>query len=172
MSEASRVEELMEHAEPEVFDLREALLATVAAYRDVYPERRFEFDCKAAATTVRGSLELLIQMLDKLVDNAADFSSTGDVIGICLDSDAAELTLSVHNPGPPLPEHMRSQLFDSMVSVRTGDSDRHLGLGLYVAKLIAEGHGGRITAGNADDGVRFSVVLPAADAKLAQVGRE
>jgi nitrogen-specific signal transduction histidine kinase len=67
---------------------------------------------------------------------------------------------------------MRSQLFDSMVSVRTGGDGKHLGLGLYVAKLIAEGHGGRIAADNADGGVRFSVVLPVADAKLAQVGRK
>jgi two-component system, OmpR family, sensor histidine kinase ChvG len=172
MSEASRVEELMEHAEPELFDLREALLAAVAAYRDVYPERRFEFDCRAAGTTVRGSPELLIQMLDKLVDNAADFSSTGDTIGIALESEGTELTLSVHNPGPPLPDHMRSQLFDSMVSVRTGGDDRHLGLGLYVAKLIAEGHGGRIAAENTDGGVRFSIFLPVADANLAKVRRE
>jgi nitrogen-specific signal transduction histidine kinase len=59
---------------------------------------------------------------------------------------------------------MRSQLFDSMVSVRADGSDKHLGLGLYVARLIAEGHGGRITAENADGGVRFSLVLPVADA--------
>jgi len=56
--------------------------------------------------------------------------------------------------------------------VRQGAGNKHLGLGLYVAKLIAEGHGGRITAENADDGVRFSVILPLADAKLAQVGRK
>ena len=168
MSEASRVEELMEHAEPERFDLRDVLSSTVDAYRDVYPDRRFEFDSASDLATVHGSPELLIQMLDKLVDNAVDFSSEGDVIGIGLDADGAELTLSVHNPGPPLPERMRSQLFDSMVSVRTDGSDKHLGLGLYVAKLIAEGHGGRIAAENADGGVRFSVVLPVADANQAQ----
>jgi len=172
MSEASRVEELMAHAEPEVFDLKRVLSPTVAAYRDVYPDRRFEFHCTSAATMMRGSPELLIQMLDKLVDNAADFSSDGDLIAIRLEPAAAGLELSVHNPGPPLPERMRSQLFDSMVSVRAGGSDRHLGLGLYVAKLIAEGHGGRISADNADGGVRFSVVLPIADAKLAEVGRK
>jgi dedicated sortase system histidine kinase len=172
MSEASRVEELMQHAEPERFELRSAVSSTVDAYRDVYPGRRFEFDCTSAASTVSGSPELLIQMLDKLVDNAADFSSEGDLIRISLESREQGLVLSVHNPGPPLPERMRSQLFDSMVSVRSDGSDRHLGLGLYVAKLIAEGHGGRITAENADDGVRFSVVLPVADSKLAQVGRE
>ena len=61
---------------------------------------------------------------------------------------------------------MRSQLFDSMVSVRTGD-DKHLGLGLYVAKLIAEGHGGHISADNSSDGVKFSVAVPAAGAQLS-----
>jgi two-component system sensor histidine kinase ChvG len=172
MSEASRVEELMQHGEAEEFDLRRVVASTVDAYRDVYPGRRFEFECTAAATRVCGSPELLIQMLDKLVDNAADFSAEGDLIKVRLESRDAGLALSVHNPGPPLPERMRSQLFDSMVSVRTGGSDRHLGLGLYVAKLIAEGHGGRITAENADGGARFSVVLPLAHAKLAQVGRK
>jgi K+-sensing histidine kinase KdpD len=54
---------------------------------------------------------------------------------------------------------MRSQLFDSMVSVRPRD-DRHLGLGLYVAKLLGEGHGGTITAANTDAGAAFTVVLP------------
>jgi signal transduction histidine kinase len=172
MSEASRVEELIAHAEPEEFDLRRIVAPTVDAYRDVYPGRRFEFDCTATATSMRGSPELLIQMLDKLVDNAADFSAEGDRITVRLEARDGGLVLSVHNPGPPLPERMRAQLFDSMVSVRKDGSDRHLGLGLYIAKLIAEGHGGRITAENADAGVRFSVVLPVADTKLVQVGRK
>jgi two-component system sensor histidine kinase ChvG len=172
MSEASRVEEIMQHAEPDEFDLQSIVSPTVDAYRDVYPERRFEFHGTAAATTMLGSPELLIQMLDKLVDNAADFSDKGDVIRIDLASGDSGLVLSVHNPGPPLPGRMRSQLFDSMVSMRTDGSDRHLGLGLYVAKLIAEGHGGRITAENTDDGVTFSVILPVADTQLAKIGRK
>ena len=68
--------------------------------------------------------------------------------------------VSVTNPGPPLPERMRSQMFDSMVSMRGGENTRHLGLGLYVAKLIAEGHGGNIRADNVDGGVRFTVTVP------------
>jgi len=158
MSEASRVEELMQHAEPETFDLRAALSTTVAAYRDVYPGRSFNFDTALDSTMTQGSPELIIQMLDKLVDNAVDFSSDDDTITIgLLDKDGSFL-LSVMNPGPPLPEQMRSQLFDSMVSVRPG-SDKHLGLGLYVAKLIVEGHGGRIDARNTDDGVAVVVTL-------------
>ena len=55
---------------------------------------------------------------------------------------------------------MRTQLFDSMVSMREGEGSRHLGLGLYVAKLISEGHGGRISADNVAGGVEFEVRLP------------
>ncbi len=162
MSEASRVEELMAQAEPESFDLRMVLEATVSAYRDVYDKRCFEMDSTIDIATTRGSPELVIQMLDKLVDNAAEFSDDGDTVTIGLHGDDTVLRLSVSNPGPPLPDRMRTQLFDSMVSVRARDSDNHLGLGLYVAKLIAEGHGGRIDAKNTEGGVIFTVSLPAA----------
>jgi len=159
MSEASRVEELMQHVEPESFDLFAVLQSTTAAYRDVYPARQFDFVTELNAGPMSGSPELIIQMLDKLVDNAVDFSADGDTIRIGLARDASSLVLTIYNPGPPLPERMRTQLFDSMVSVRSGD-DRHLGLGLYVAKLIAEGHSGKITATNIDDGVEFAVTMP------------
>jgi dedicated sortase system histidine kinase len=163
MSEASRVEELMEHAEAEPFDLRAVLESTVKAYRDVYSNRRFAFDSELEKAVVMGSRELIIQMLDKLVDNAVDFSADNDVITIGLESDDPGFVLGVYNPGLPLPDRMRTQLFDSMVSVRSGSDNKHLGLGLYVARLIAEGHGGRIAAENADGGVRFSVSVPIAD---------
>jgi len=103
---------------------------------------------------------LLIQMLDKLVDNAVGFSSVGDTIDIGLDVVGQDLVLSVTNPGPQLPERMRFQLFDSMVSMRGSEGSHHLGLGLYVARLIAEGHGGNITADNVEGGVQFEVRLP------------
>ena len=100
-------------------------------------------------------------MLDKLVDNAVDFSAEGDTIEVGLRVREAFLEISVTNPGPSLPEKMRSQLFDSMVTVRGGDSDEHLGLGLFVAKLIAEGHQrGKISANNVEGGVRFTVSMP------------
>jgi two-component system sensor histidine kinase ChvG len=160
MSEASRVEELMKNADPERFDLRSVLESAAAAYRDAYAERRFEFTAAAGDTIVTGSPELLIQMLDKLIDNAVDFSGAGDTIRIELSGNEESLSIDVMNPGPPLPERMRSQLFDSMVSMRAGKDSRHLGLGLYIARLIAEGHGGSIRAENSDGGVVFSVSLP------------
>jgi two-component system, OmpR family, sensor histidine kinase ChvG len=160
MSEASRVEELMRNAEPERFDLRAVLDSITQAYGDAYAGRVFEFNCDVDAAAAEGSPELLIQMLDKLVDNAVDFSDDGDTISISLSVTDGNFEITVSNPGPPLPERMRSQMFDSMVSMRGGKDSKHLGLGLYVARLIAEGHGGRISADNTDGGVCFTVSVP------------
>ena len=165
MSEASRVEELMQNAEAVHFDLHTVLHSTVAAYRDVYPARQFDFITELSTGPASGSPELIIQMLDKLVDNAVDFSADGDTISVGLAQHLDRMLITVSNPGPPLPERMRSQLFDSMVSVRGNDGDEHLGLGLYIAKLISEGHGGNISAKNIEGGVRFSVTLPKSNTK-------
>ena len=162
MSEASRVEELMANAEAERFDLKAMLVSTIDAYRDVYGDREFCFKCDPGDAAINGAPELIIQMLDKLVDNAVGFSADGDTIDIGLRRSDEALTISVANPGPALPERMRGQLFDSMVSVRGGKDSRHLGIGLYIAKLIAEGHGGRISAENIDGGVEFTITLPGA----------
>jgi dedicated sortase system histidine kinase len=161
MSEASRVEELIENAEPEHFDLHDVLASTVTAYADAWPERRFSFVSDGGSAPMHGSPELIIQMLDKLADNAVGFSAQGDEIVIRLAMEPGGRLLSVTNPGPPLPARMRSQLFDSMVSVRTEDTGKHLGLGLFIARLIAEGHGGSITAFDVEDGVTFEVRFPA-----------
>jgi len=64
-----------------------------------------------------------------------------------------------------LPESMQGELFNSMVSVRNKkgkEAEPHLGLGLYIARMIAEYHGGRIRAENlaGKDGVCFTLIFP------------
>jgi signal transduction histidine kinase len=111
-----------------------------------------------------GSGELVAQLLDKLVDNAASFSAPGGRIDVAVDDAGHELVLSVANKGPTLPAQMRRQLFDSLVSVRERrDGRAHLGLGLHIVALIAEFHGGRCDADDLPDGsgVVFRVWFPA-----------
>ena len=120
MSEASRVEELIKDAEPEVFDLESIISSSVDAYRDVYPDRRFVLERGEGEYSMRGSPELIIQMLDKFVDNAVSFSQPDDEVSLQIANDGEQLRIDVSNPGPQLPERMRAQMFDSMVSVRPG----------------------------------------------------
>jgi signal transduction histidine kinase len=80
-------------------------------------------------------------------------------------------TLSVENQGPPLPAQMRSRLFESMVSIRPAgrEGGPHLGLGLYIVRLIAAFHGGEAMAHDraGGDGVIVGVSIPLSASALA-----
>lgn len=108
---------------------------------------------------MEGVPELVAQMLDKLVDNAVDFSPPEGWIRIGLEQRSDGCLLKVANQGPGLPEEIRTNLFDSLVSLRrNGKADEpHLGLGLYIVRLIAQGHGGSVSAMDLGDGVTEGV---------------
>jgi two-component system sensor histidine kinase ChvG len=166
MSEATAIELAVADFAPEPFELDSVIESCVGAYRDVYPERAFRLTNRAQRSTVTGSPDLVAQMLDKLIDNAVSFSDRGSTIDVAIESRQDEIALSVANRGPLLPSTMRSQLFDSLVSIRkSGGERRHLGLGLYIAALIARAHRGRIDGDNLEDGsgVVFCVSLPLAN---------
>jgi len=120
------------------------------------------------------------QMLDKLVDNAADFSD-GSPVRVALTRGEGEARLRVENRGSRLPEGAAAeQLFAPMWSGRKRTAERHLGLGLFVARVIAEHHRGGIRAWNEDDDrVVFEVVLrgaeaggrPAVESRAPRLGR-
>lgn len=162
MSEATRLEQAFQHAEQEWFDLSELVTACVDGYGSAHPGTEFRWQRPPHRLEVWGVPELLAQLLDKLVSNAADFAQPGTAVDIRLEG-VDPVRLEVRNQGPPLPADMEDSLFDSMVSVRTDRSrEPHLGLGLYIVRLIAQYHGGRVGAHNnqAPQGATFYVELP------------
>jgi len=169
MSEASRLEQGLASLERERFDLAVVVSGCVGGYRLAYPDRPFDLALPREAAWARGSPDLAAQLLDKLVANAVDFSrGHPNPIRIRLALDGAgHALLVIANKGPVLPEAVRGKLFEAMVSVRGeraregGSAEPHLGLGLYVARLIAEFHGGTIAAENlpAGDGVAVSATF-------------
>ena len=164
MTEATRLEQSVGEDERERFDLARVVTGCVDGYRVAYPQHTLKLELPSGEVIFNGAPEMIAQMLDKLVANAVEFSAAGTPIVVRLERGDTELRLSVENQGPLLPDAMRGRLFDSMVSVR-GDqvSDApHLGLGLYIVRLIAEAHRGHAMAQNRDDGrgVVVTVVLP------------
>jgi signal transduction histidine kinase len=169
MTEATRLEGALRDAERERFDLAAVVAGSVEGYRLAYPDVPVALALPAGAAPVAGAPDLCAQMLDKLVANAVEFRTAGEVeVALSLDDGLARLVVA--NEGPPLPDAMAGRLFDSMVSVRdparTRDEAPHLGLGLYIVRLIAEFHGGHARAENRTDraGVRIVVTLPLAPA--------
>ena len=69
----------------------------------------------------------------------------------------------VSNTGSRLPEELQERLFDSLVSMREKrGSGPHLGLGLYIVRLVAEAHNGSVCARElpGEEGVEFRITLP------------
>jgi two-component system, OmpR family, sensor histidine kinase ChvG len=161
MGAATRVEEAIGGAERSRFDLVPLVESAVAAYRGAFPERRFAAELPPGPVMMDGAPDLIVQMLDKLIDNAVDFSPVGSSITVRLRLAAPEAVLEVENPGPPLPSEA-GRLFESLWQSRGGGDGRpHFGLGLYIVRLIAEFHGGSASASNLPDGsgARFSIRL-------------
>ena len=153
MSTVNQIEATLTHSEKESIYIAPLLIDLCGAYRDVYAEANILYDgqipegCKACLAP-----ELFVQMVDKLVENAVQFARPGTEIRVCTDLTGdpelpTHLRLSVSNIGPPIPEAIQHQVFDSMVSSRgqSPDGTVHLGLGLYVARLICRFHNGTIT---------------------------
>jgi dedicated sortase system histidine kinase len=160
---AARVEESIRQAERVNFDLRAVLESALAGYRDAFPRAQIESALPDGPAHWRGAPELIVQMLDKLIDNAVDFTPAGGRISVALRRDAARYVIEVGNDGPRIPEHMLPRLFESLFELREAQDERpHFGLGLYIVRLIAEFHDGRASVANREDGggVRFSIELP------------
>ncbi len=163
MSEASRLEASISVAEWESIDLTEWLKGCAEGYRSVHAGRRIEVQLPAVAVRYRCSPELLAQALDKLVDNAISLSGPGDSVSLLLQQDAEQIVLAVQNSGTCLPEEFQGRLFNSLVSLRENPGPTpHLGLGLYIVRLVAQAHGGQASARNLPkkSGVEFTLKLP------------
>ncbi len=166
MSESSRVERAISSAEAEDFDLRALVAGCVEGYRALAGGRRVVLVADAEPLPFHGAPDLLAQALDKLFDNARSFTPERGTITLTLERGGAGARLRIANEGPLLPAAMQERLFDTLVSVRdhgprpAGDGP-HLGLGLYVVRLVADLHRGSAGARNLDDasGVEFTLDL-------------
>jgi len=166
MTEASRLEQSLSAVERSRYDLAAVVRGCVEGYRIAYPKAAFALEVPERRVEVEGAPDLAAQLLDKLVENAVDFSRGAAPVRVALEEAGGAAALTVSNKGPLLPDKMRTRLFESMISVRdaSGTATPHLGLGLYVARLIAQFHGGTIAASNlaTGDGVALGVRIPLA----------
>jgi signal transduction histidine kinase len=129
--------------------------------RPPYP--RLSVKVPSLPTTVSGSDLHIEQLLDKLIDNAIDFAAPGSSIDVDMGTGDNNCVLAIRNSGPTIPTAQLTAIFQLMHSAREArEAKGHFGLGLYVARLITEFHGGSIRADNLEDasGVVFTVVLP------------
>jgi two-component system sensor histidine kinase ChvG len=164
LADAASLEDALEAEEFEVVNLFDLVQSYLANCRTTHANRQFDYQGTHHPVNSEVSDYRIEQLLDKLIDNAVDFSEPGSTITVGLTTDVDFLTLFVTNEGAQIPADLVENIFDSMVSVRETNPDNrlHFGMGLYVARVIAEYHGGSARASNLlnGKGVTIRIKLP------------
>jgi signal transduction histidine kinase len=109
---------------------------------------------------VHGDEELLRRMVMNLLDNGIRYSPAGGRVEMTISVDATRVTLSVRDSGPGIPASAQEQVFERFVRLQTSRPTSGGGLGLPIARWIAEQHGGTLALESTSDGCRFVVMLP------------
>ncbi len=163
ISDASRIDAEMSRATLERIDLADLTRAIVGSreHRAENHDRRIELDTRGFAATVMGVGARLERVVENLLDNAVSFSPPDAPIEVLIDNDGTCVTLRVCDFGPGIPEDEREKVFKRFHSVRPVEEDfgNHSGLGLAIARAIAEAHDGTLCADARPDGAAGACLL-------------
>ena len=148
----------------EVLSLSTLVESTALPFTALAFERKLSLALDIApALSVSGDAQTLAQLLAILLDNALKYAAPGTEVTVRLCRQKKHALLSVHNNGELIPADALPRLFDRFFRV---DKSRAraaggYGLGLSIAKTIANAHGGDIRAeSTAEHGTVFTVTLP------------
>jgi signal transduction histidine kinase len=151
-------------------DLEVLVARTAEVMRPCADERQVTLALASDAGGGNGILrrvdrEAVQQALVNLVDNAIKHSPAGATVTVGLEAGAAEVRLFVEDHGTGIPDEEQERIFEPFY--RLGSELKRetqgVGIGLSIAKHIAEAHGGRIAVRSAPGaGSRFTIVLPMA----------
>lgn len=169
ISEASRVDAEISRARFEPVDMG-LLLANLLAVREdrgLNAGRRVEILRGQGSLVVNGVALRLERVATNLIDNAVSFSPVAGPVEIGVSQAEGRVMVSISDHGPGIPEDKRERVFHRFHSDRPDDEGfgNHSGLGLAIARSIAEAHGGSLYVTDRADGAPGACLvldLPAA----------
>jgi len=149
----------------DVLDLGD-LTREVVSSMGILAEERQQSLQVVAAENVRVSADRLVlrDAITNVVDNAIKYSPARSTIGVRVEGDPHQATLTVTDAGPGIPAEHRERIFDRFYRVDEGRS-RDMGgtgLGLAIAKWAVEANGGQISLETVTTGSVFRITLPRA----------
>lgn len=156
ISDASRIDAEMSRATLERIDL-DALVTAIIGSREDRAEnadRPITIITSSDQAIVSGVPPRLERVIENLLDNAVSFSPPDAPIEVTLSRAGKRVILTVCDSGPGIAEDSREKVFERFHSVRPEAEDfgNHSGLGLAIARAIAEAHDGTLTAHPRPDG--------------------
>jgi signal transduction histidine kinase len=143
-------------------DLAGLVRAATAAAESGQDEVAVRADVSGALPSVRGDAERLRQVLSNLIDNAVKYSPAGGEVRVKTRAQNGRVEIAVSDRGPGIPPEQQRLIFEKFGRAKLGDKTKPgTGLGLFIARSIAEAHGGAIRVESTPNrGATFTLTLP------------
>lgn len=144
--------------------LKEVIKRAITDFQFTYPRRLIIFQDKVTdgQDIVIGDFDKLLQLIINLFDNAAKFSSPESKILVRMESKIRHLYLSIRDQGKGIPKKDLPEIFEKFHK-GSGHTEKGVGLGLFLAKIITTKHRGKIQVYSKENvGTTVKVVLPRA----------
>jgi signal transduction histidine kinase len=143
-------------------DLARLVRDSAAAAEHGQDEVTVEAVVREPLPAVRGDRDRLRQVLVNLIDNAVKYSPPGDRVSVEAQQSDSRVVIEVRDRGPGIsPEHQRL-IFEKFGRADVAEHAKPgTGLGLFIARSIAEAHGGALEVRSAPGrGATFRLSLP------------
>jgi signal transduction histidine kinase len=136
---------------------------TVARMDVEYRERKLVVTIGSNLPAILGDRQKLVQVMVNLLRNALQATHSNQTIRVDARASMGDtVTFAVEDEGSGIADHLVRRVFDPFFSTK---GDQGMGMGLYMARLIAESHGGilrHVAPEQMKHGARFELVIPAA----------
>jgi signal transduction histidine kinase len=110
---------------------------------------------------LRGDRARLRQVLANLIENAVKWSDAGEAVEVEVSAHNGRVSVSVRDGGPGIPRDEQAVIFEKFGRAKGGTGRAGTGLGLFIARSIAEAHGGSVDVRSVPgEGATFTLVLP------------
>jgi two-component system OmpR family sensor kinase len=147
--------------EPADIDMAALLREVCQLHREMTPRSQIVERFATAPLRMVGDSKLLPQVFGNLLSNAVKYSPSGGSIDVSAEVVSEEVVVSVVDHGIGIPESDLDRLFERYQRGSNVSGIVGTGVGLYLAKMIVDMHGGRIEVqSKEDEGSRFTVRFP------------
>jgi two-component system, sensor histidine kinase and response regulator len=97
---------------------------------------------------------LVRRSIENLLSNALKYTPSGAEVSVSVRAADKGVILEVSDRGPGVPDSLKTGMFEKFgsIEVKKGGARKGFGLGLYLVKLVAQGHGGSVTIEDREGG--------------------
>jgi two-component system sensor histidine kinase ChvG len=174
IANASRLDAELARASKSRFSLADMIDDMVRVYASIGHARHVEVQAhhhdEIDRLNLIGREEAISRVLTNLLDNGLSFSPEGGAVTIITRRNTGRIQIVVQDDGPGIPDEAIESIFKRFYTHRPttrdgegrADFGKHSGLGLAIARQIAEAHNGTLIAQNRTDshGARFIFEVP------------